>query len=90
MAMTVVVAVTTTVSAWIIRDVIKQIFVARQAFVSQSASSTLNLLITALARDALTMIGLAWAMIARDPLMSAMALVATPRVSSASAGSTAA
>ncbi len=55
-------------------------FIARQAFISQSASSTLNLLITSLSRDVLTLIGLASVMIAQDPLMSSMALVVTPGV----------
>ena len=55
-------------------------FIARQAFISQSASGTLNLLITVLARDVLTLIGLAGVMIAQDPLMSALALVVTPFV----------
>ena len=148
MAATVVVAATTTLSAWIIKDVINQIFVAkqlssiwvisgaivaiytvkgfstyaqtvvlahvannivadvqnrifrkmlamslsfynvrhstefiaRQAFISQSASGTLNLLITSLSRDVLTLIGLASVMILQDPLMSAMALVVTPGI----------
>ena len=53
-------------------------FVARQAFISQSASGTLNLLITALARDVLTMLGLATVMISQDPVMSALALIVTP------------
>jgi len=55
-------------------------FIARQAFISSSASGTLNLLITVLARDVLTLIGLAGVMIAQDPLMSALALVVTPIV----------
>ncbi len=55
-------------------------FIARQGFISQSASGTLNLLITVLARDVLTLIGLAGVMIAQDPLMSALALVVTPFV----------
>ena len=55
-------------------------FIARQAFISSSASGTLNLLITVMARDVLTLIGLAAVMIAQDPLMSAMALVVTPFV----------
>ena len=55
-------------------------FIARQAFISSSASDTLNLLITVLARDVLTLIGLAGVMIAQDPLMSALALVVTPVV----------
>jgi ATP-binding cassette subfamily B protein len=148
MSATVVVAATTTLSAWIIKDVINQIFVAkhlssvwvisgaivaiytvkgfstygqtvvlahvannivadvqnrifrkmlamsvsfynvrhstdfitRQAFISQSASGALNLLITSLSRDVLTLIGLAGVMILQDPLMSAMALIVTPGV----------
>jgi len=55
-------------------------FIARQAFISQSASGTLNLLINSVARDVLTLIGLAWVMIAQDPLMSALALIVTPAV----------
>jgi ATP-binding cassette subfamily B protein len=55
-------------------------FIARQAFISQSASGTLNLLINSVARDVLTLVGLAWVMIAQDPLMSALALVVTPAV----------
>jgi subfamily B ATP-binding cassette protein MsbA len=55
-------------------------FIARQAFISQSASGTLNLIITALARDVLTLIGLASVMIAQDPLMSSLALLVTPGV----------
>ncbi len=53
-------------------------FIARQSFVSQSASSALNLLITAVSRDTLTMIGLATVMIVQDPLMSLLALVFMP------------
>ena len=55
-------------------------FVARQAFISQSASGTLNLLINALAGDVLTVISLGVVMIKMDPLMSALALVVTPAV----------
>jgi ATP-binding cassette subfamily B protein len=55
-------------------------FIARQAFISSSASGTLNLLITVMARDVLTLIGLAGVMIAQDPLMSGLALVVTPFV----------
>ena len=55
-------------------------FLARQAFIAQSASGTLNLLITALARDVLTLIGLSSVMIAQDPLMSGLALIVTPGV----------
>jgi ATP-binding cassette subfamily B protein len=53
-------------------------FLARQAFVSQSASGTLNLLINALAGDVLTVISLGVVMVKMDPLMSALALVVTP------------
>ncbi len=52
-------------------------FIARQAFISQSAGGTLNLLITGL-RDLLTMIGLFAVMVAQDPLMSALALIVAP------------
>jgi ATP-binding cassette subfamily B protein len=55
-------------------------FIARQAFISSSASGTLNLLINSVARDVLTLIGLAWVMVAQDPLMSALALIVTPAV----------
>jgi ATP-binding cassette subfamily B protein len=55
-------------------------FIARQAFISSSASGTLNLLITVLARDVLTLFGLAWVMVLQDPLMSALALIVTPIV----------
>ena len=55
-------------------------FIARQAFISSSASSTLNLLINALSRDVLTMLGLISVMIAQDPLMSALALLVTPAI----------
>jgi len=55
-------------------------FIARQAFISSSASNTLNLLINNVAGDVLTLISLAWVMIAQDPLMSALALIVTPAV----------
>ncbi len=55
-------------------------FIARQAFISQSASGTLNLLITVMARDVLTLFGLAWVMVLQDPLMSALALIVTPGI----------
>jgi ATP-binding cassette, subfamily B, bacterial MsbA len=53
-------------------------FVARQAFISQSASGTLNLMINALAGDAVTIIGLSVVMIKRDALMAGLALIVTP------------
>ena len=45
-------------------------FIARQAFIAQSASSVLNLLITTLSRDALTIVGLVIVMVSQDPLLS--------------------
>ena len=53
-------------------------FIARQSFITQSVSSALNMLVTAFARDALTMIGLLTIMILQDPLMSVMALIIMP------------
>ncbi len=53
-------------------------FIARQSFVTQSVSSALNMLVTAFARDSLTMIGLMTIMILQDPLMSIMALTVMP------------
>ena len=53
-------------------------FVARQAFISQSASGALNLLINVLARDMLTLIGLGYVMLRQDLLMSVLALLVTP------------
>ena len=53
-------------------------FIARQAFISQSASGALNLLINVLARDVLTLIGLGYVMFAQDALMAILALAITP------------
>jgi len=53
-------------------------FIARQSFITQSVSSALNMLVTAFARDTLTMIGLLTIMILQDPLMSVMALIVMP------------
>jgi len=53
-------------------------FIARQSFIGQSASSALNLVITAFSRDSLTLIGLVSVMIFQDPLMSILALVFMP------------
>ncbi len=53
-------------------------FVARQAFIAQSASSVLNLLITTLSRDALTIVGLVIVMVSQDPLLSFLALMFVP------------
>ena len=53
-------------------------FIARQAFIAQSASSVLNLLITTLSRDALTIVGLVIVMVSQDPLLSTFALMFVP------------
>ncbi len=53
-------------------------FIAKQAFIGQSASGALNLIVTALARDVLTMIGLLAVMILQDPILSALALLIMP------------
>jgi ATP-binding cassette, subfamily B, bacterial MsbA len=53
-------------------------FIARQAFIAQSASSVLNLLITTLSRDALTIVGLVIVMVSQDPLLSGFALMFVP------------
>jgi ATP-binding cassette, subfamily B, bacterial MsbA len=53
-------------------------FIARQAFIAQSASSVLNLLITTFSRDALTIVGLVIVMVSQDPLLSLFALMFVP------------
>jgi len=53
-------------------------FIARQAFIAQSASSVLNLLITTLSRDVLTIVGLVVVMVSQDPLLSLLALMFVP------------
>src|ERR1700722_16411608 len=53
-------------------------FIARQAFIAQSASSVLNLLITTFSRDALTIVGLVIVMVSQDPLLSFLALMLVP------------
>ena len=53
-------------------------FIARQAFISQAASGTLNLLINALARDVMTLVGLLIVMIAQDPVMSLLVMLVAP------------
>jgi subfamily B ATP-binding cassette protein MsbA len=53
-------------------------FIARQAFIAQSASNVLNLLITTLSRDALTIVGLVIVMVSQDPLLSLFALMFVP------------
>ena len=53
-------------------------FIARQSFISQSASSVLNVLITTFSRDALTIVGLVIVMVSTDPLLSILALMFVP------------
>jgi ATP-binding cassette, subfamily B, bacterial MsbA len=53
-------------------------FIARQSFIAQSASNVLNLLITTLSRDVLTIIGLVIVMVSQDPLLSIFALMFVP------------
>ena len=54
------------------------VFIARQAFIAQSASNVLNLLITTFSRDALTIVGLVIVMVSQDPLLSFLALMLVP------------
>jgi ATP-binding cassette subfamily B protein len=53
-------------------------FIARQAFISNAASGALNMLITALGRDILTLIGLTFAMFSQDPVLAALAVFIMP------------
>ncbi len=53
-------------------------FIARQAFIAQSASNALNLLITTLSRDALTIVGLVIVMVSQDPMLTLLALMLVP------------
>jgi ATP-binding cassette, subfamily B, bacterial MsbA len=53
-------------------------FIGRQAFITQSAGSVLNLLITTFSRDALTIVGLVIVMVSQDPLLSLLALMFVP------------
>jgi ATP-binding cassette subfamily B protein len=53
-------------------------FIARQAFIAQSASGALNLLITAFGRDILTTVGLGFAMFMQDPLLACLAMLIMP------------
>ena len=53
-------------------------FIARQAFIAQSASSVLNVLITTISRDALTIVGLVVVMVSQDPVLSLLALMLLP------------
>jgi len=53
-------------------------FIARMATGASSASVVLNLLVTAIGRDLLSLIGLAIVMIIQDPVMSLASLVVVP------------
>ena len=53
-------------------------FIARQSFIAQAASNVLNLLITTLSRDLLTIVGLVIVMVSQDPLLSLLALMFVP------------
>jgi ATP-binding cassette subfamily B protein len=53
-------------------------FIARQAFIAQSASGALNMLITALGRDILTTIGLGYAMFMQDAMLASLAILIMP------------
>src|ERR1700722_16589596 len=53
-------------------------FIARQAFIAQSAGPVLTLLITPFSRDALTIVGLVVVMVSQDPLLSFLALMLVP------------
>ena len=53
-------------------------FIARQSFIAQSASTALNMVITGLSRDTLTLIGLLTVMILQDPMMSVLAMIFMP------------
>ena len=53
-------------------------FLARQSFMGQSASGTLNIIITAISRDTLTLLSLVYVMVAQDALMSFLAFFFMP------------
>lgn len=53
-------------------------FLARQAFISQSAGNALNMLVTALGRDILTTLGLTFAMFQQDPMLASLAILIMP------------
>jgi ATP-binding cassette subfamily B protein len=53
-------------------------FIARQAFISQSAGSALNALVTGLGRDILTTAGLTFAMFQQDPMLASLAILIMP------------
>lgn len=53
-------------------------FIARQAFITKSAGNVLNILITAFAKDFLTLIGLICVMLIQDPIITLIALFSMP------------
>ncbi|MCI4678604.1 ABC transporter ATP-binding protein/permease [Rhodoblastus acidophilus] len=53
-------------------------FLARQAFISQSAGSALNTLVTAFGRDVLTTLGLTFAMFQQDAVLASVAILIMP------------
>ena len=53
-------------------------FIARQSFIATSAGTALNLIITSLGRDMLSLIGLTAVMVLQDPMMSVVGVVVMP------------
>ena len=53
-------------------------FIARQAFISQSASNSLNLIINGIAKDGFTIVGLLGVMVLQDPLCRPWRLLLPP------------
>jgi ATP-binding cassette subfamily B protein len=53
-------------------------FIGRLAYATTASGGVLTLLITAIGRDSLTLIGLITVMVIQDPLMSAMAIIVMP------------
>lgn len=53
-------------------------FIARQAFITKSAGNVLNILVTAFAKDFLTLIGLVCVMLIQDPIITLIALFFMP------------
>ena len=53
-------------------------FIARQSFIANSAGTALNLIITSLGRDALSLLGLTAVMVLQDPLMSVVGVTVMP------------
>ncbi|MGO8738104.1 ABC transporter ATP-binding protein [Rhodoblastus sp.] len=53
-------------------------FLARQAFISQSAGNALNTLVTAFGRDVLTLLGLTFAMFQQDAALASVSILIMP------------